>query len=292
MKQCPYCGRDYPDEAERCLTDGSVLLDIRPVSVVEQKLDAPLTPGAEQVMAVEPNKAMDAVEFKWSALEGWKCLGMLLVFSAVLGMVIGIINGFAPQTRGWNRSSSGYAGASLLHYVLFALVAMYFARTETKSSFLRGFGLDRKPTERAWFGIAAALAIRAFGHLMISHHWSRGVTANDLAAFRRTITADRYLFLTPLVCFAPLFEELVYRGFLYRAFRNTYPIWASMGLIVAWTVNSHWSQYSVSWAAAIAITLLTIVQCYLREKSDSLWDSILCHFVFNVSLLFLPGGIH
>jgi membrane protease YdiL (CAAX protease family) len=151
---------------------------------------------------------------------------------------------------------------------------------------LRGFGLDRKPTEFAWLGIALALGVRGFGHFIITHHWSKGVSHYDLAAFRNTVGIERYLFLISPILLSPLFEETMYRGFIYKAFRNSYPLWASMLLVVAWTANTHWGQYSVSWVAAFDISVLTMVQCYLREKSDSLWDCILCHLAFNTSLLF------
>ena len=94
----------------------------------------------------------------------------------------------------------------------------------------------------------------------------------------------------PLVLLAPLFEESIYRGFLYKAFRGSYSIPVSSVLIIAWTCYTHWNQYSHSLAAAFDLSLLTLVQCYLREKSGSLWDCILCHMAFNGSLL-LVGHI-
>ena len=127
---------------------------------------------------------------------------------------------------------------------------------------------------------------------MIIHGWGKGVSDYDITAFKRTLGPERYFFLAPLVLLAPLFEESIYRGFLYKAFRGSYSMKVSMALIVAWTVNTHWSQYSHSWIAALGLSILTIVQCYLREKSNSLWDCIICHFTYNASLLFVGGTLH
>jgi membrane protease YdiL (CAAX protease family) len=115
------------------------------------------------------------------------------------------------------------------------------------------------------------------------------VSNYDISAFRHTAGLESYLFLVPLVLLAPIFEESIKRGFLYKAFRGSYPLWPSMVVIVAWTALRHWSQY-LHWIAAMNLSLLTLVQCYLREKSDSLWDCILCHMAFNSSLLFINAS--
>jgi membrane protease YdiL (CAAX protease family) len=54
---------------------------------------------------------------------------------------------------------------------------------------------------------------------------------------------------------------------------------------LTWNAFTHWGNYHHPYIAAIVLSLLTIVLCYLREKSDSLWDCILCHFAFNASSL-------
>jgi len=75
--------------------------------------------------------------------------------------------------------------------------------------------------------------------------------------------------------------------FLYKAFRGSYSMSISTALIVIWTAYTHWLNYSHSLMAAVVLSLFTIVQCHLREKSASLWDCILCHFAFNFSSLFI-----
>ena len=71
------------------------------------------------------------------------------------------------------------------------------------------------------------------------------------------------------------------RGFLYRAFRGSYSVRLSMLLIlgvVAWT---HSNQFH-SWVAALDLSALTILQCYLRERGN-LRDCIASHLVFNLT---------
>ncbi|MBU6402029.1 MAG: CPBP family intramembrane metalloprotease [Verrucomicrobia bacterium] len=88
---------------------------------------------------------------------------------------------------------------------------------------------------------------------------------------------------------APLFEETVYRGFLYRAFRRSFSQRLSVALIIGWTAVTHWNYYSHSWVAAFDLSALTLVQCHLREHSNSLWDCIIPHFAYNTSMLFIGG---
>jgi membrane protease YdiL (CAAX protease family) len=90
---------------------------------------------------------------------------------------------------------------------------------------------------------------------------------------------------SPLIL-APLFEEAVNRGFLYKAFRQSCSMPVSMIVMVAWTCWTHWGYYYESWIAALELSVWTVLQCYLREKSNSLWDCVLTHFVSNAIILF------
>ncbi len=73
------------------------------------------------------------------------------------------------------------------------------------------------------------------------------------------------------------------RGFFYRAFRGSYSVAVSTLLILGITAVTHWSQFYHSWIAAVDLSALTVLQCFLRERTGNLWDCILCHLVFNVT---------
>jgi membrane protease YdiL (CAAX protease family) len=242
-------------------------------------------PQAELAPATRLDADLSFPEYKWSARDGWKCLGFLVLLEVIQSFLTNalVLRGAIPPAY---ASGYGYVLRRSIHYAAFLLTAAYFARTETFSSFWAGFGFARKPSDYAWFGVVMALIIRAVGHALLAHHWGKGATAYDISAFHRTVGAVRYLYLVPLLIFAPLFEEAVNRGFLYKAFRGSYRIGPSMLLIVTWTAVTHFNQYPY-WIAAVDLSLLTLVQCYLREKSDSLWDCVLCHLAYNGSLIFL-----
>jgi len=279
MKRCPYCGKEYPDEATLCATD-------------QEPLVGEASPG--QAVAV-PVKTVEKQAFnltypdyQWSARDAWKCVAFLVFFGLVLWPeIIVLILTLVHPLYEWRANGVGFFFLHLVRYAIELLAAAYFARTDTLAAFWQGFSLKFQPTELAWFGIVCALAIRFFGHIMRVHGWSHGVPFYDLKAFQDAAGPQRYFYLGPSMLLAPLFEESVYRGLLYKAFRGSYSMAASTALIVIWTTYTHWLYYSHSWAAAVELSLLTVVQCYLREKSASLWDCIFCHFAFNFSLLFV-----
>jgi membrane protease YdiL (CAAX protease family) len=301
MKRCPYCGAEYPDDASVCSIDRQPLPENvpQPPPASEQIIDpAPVAvgngaapPQGQMETADKNTPYLTFPDYQWSARDAWKCLGMLLVFGVVLGPVVFVPGLLFPGFHRWHGSGFGFFSVSILHYAIGLLTAAYFARTETLASFWKGFGLDRKPSDYFWFGVTMALIIRGFGHFMLIHGWGKGLTNYDIVAFKNAAGPERYFFLAPLLFLAPLFEESINRGFLYKAFRGSYSMGISMVLIVAWTAYTHWSQYSHSLLAAFDLSMLTMVQCYLREKSDSLWDCILCHFAFNASLLFVGGTL-
>jgi membrane protease YdiL (CAAX protease family) len=272
MKRCPYCGAEYPDDTVVCAVDQQPL---------PQPVDERTAPANEK-----PIDLMSP-DYRWSARDAWKCMGMIVLLGFLVSTTIFALRLHFYSFRNWEASGLGFFSRSLVHYAVELFAAAYFARTETFASFCAAVGLDRKPSNLAWFGVVAALAIRVFGNFILIHGWTRGVRDYDILAFKSASGPEQYLFLGPLLLLAPLFEESIYRGFLYKAFRGSFSLVISMVLIVAWTAYNHWSQYSVSWVAALDLSVLTILQCYLREKSDSLWDCIICHMAFNGSLIFL-----
>jgi len=266
-----------------CAIDANLLVEdaAHPIATIEEQ--PPVAPREKD----DPTKVFP--EYQWKAKDAWKCLAMVFMLRLVF---TGITTGLRSHSfwfETWDRSGYGRFFVFLFTYGVYVVVAAYFARTETFALFLRGFGLNRKPTELVWLGILMALVIRIVGHSMMALKMGPGVSAYDFRGFKYTLGFERYFFLGCLILLAPLLEESLNRGFLYKAFRGSYPLVASIGLMIGWTCFTHWSYYYNSWVAALDLSALTIVQCYLREKSDSLWDTIICHFIYNASSLFISG---
>lgn len=100
-------------------------------------------------------------------------------------------------------------------------------------------------------------------------------------------TNTRGLALLPafisLVILVPITEEIITRGFLYGGLRTKLPVFIAAGITSLFFAVAHLGEASegLLWVAAIDTFILSIVLCYLREKTNSLWPSIGVHMIKN-----------
>ena len=91
-----------------------------------------------------------------------------------------------------------------------------------------------------------------------------------------------------LVILPPLVEEILFRGFLFRGFRTklSFP-WAVLLTSVLLAVPHLFASSSgFLWIAAVDTFVLSLVLCYMREKTGALWVPIGIHAIKN-SLAFI-----
>jgi hypothetical protein len=141
MKKCPYCGKEYPDEATMCSIDGESLPDNTLKSTIAEVQAIDSAPRKDKSYLTFP-------DYQWSAIDAWKCVVMLFLFGFILFGINHLFYSFFPNF--W-RSGLGIFSEYVLHYSVELLVAAYFARTETLATFWKGFSLDRKPSDYVWF---------------------------------------------------------------------------------------------------------------------------------------------
>jgi len=82
----------------------------------------------------------------------------------------------------------------------------------------------------------------------------------------------------------PLVEETVFRGFVFAGLRNKLKfVWAALATSALFA-SAHLqigNGQPLLWVAALDTFTLSLVLCYLREKTDSLWPGILLHALKN-----------
>ncbi len=90
-------------------------------------------------------------------------------------------------------------------------------------------------------------------------------------------------YLGMLALQAPVTEEVVIRGYFYKAFRHDYSIIVSICCIVWITTLSHLSAFETV-SGMIPLLVLAITTSIIRERTTSLWNCIICHLVYNIIL--------
>ncbi len=86
-----------------------------------------------------------------------------------------------------------------------------------------------------------------------------------------------------LVVLPPLVEEIVARGFLFGGLRTKLPFAGAAIITSALFAGAHLGEASsgLLWVAAVDTFILSLVLCYLREKTGSLWPGIGLHGLKN-----------
>lgn len=90
-----------------------------------------------------------------------------------------------------------------------------------------------------------------------------------------------------LVVLAPLAEELLFRGFIFQGLRRRLSFWATTIIVSILFAVVH-GQINV----ALDVFALSLVLCWLREKTNSLWPAVILHSAKNgiaFVLLFILG---
>lgn len=80
-----------------------------------------------------------------------------------------------------------------------------------------------------------------------------------------------------LVIITPLTEEIIFRGFLFRAYRQDFGFWIGTLLVSLIFAVAH-GQLNVG----LDVFALSILLCYVREKTGSLWPAIMLHALKNL----------
>ena len=105
-----------------------------------------------------------------------------------------------------------------------------------------------------------------------------------------TLTTDKFIFALDalgLVCFAPLLEEFLFRGFLNNLLRGKVNTFIRMSIVSILFAALHFPYYIHNWIQFIAYIILSIVLFLVYERRRSLFDAILLHSLYNGLLVIL-----
>ena len=123
--------------------------------------------------------------------------------------------------------------------------------------------------------------------------WAYGTGRSKLVDFffraNLPLTTDKFIFALEalgLVCFAPLLEEFLFRGFLNNLLRGKMNAFVRMSIVSILFTVAH-MPYIHNWIQFIDYLIGSIVLFLVYERRRSLFDSILLHSLYNGLLLIL-----
>ena len=104
------------------------------------------------------------------------------------------------------------------------------------------------------------------------------------------LTTDKYIFALnalQLVCFAPLIEEFLFRGFLNNLLRGKVNTFVRMSIVSILFAAIHIPYYIQNWIQFIAYFIGSIILLLVYERRRSLFDAIILHSLYNGLLVIL-----
>lgn len=210
-------------------------------------------------------------------------------------LAAGLILSIYPSLKGWTADQgTDWLTNSLIAQFLFMLLAEAFAiwivikiLKNAKVS-LAKIGLF-KPRLSDVGRALAAYGVYFVSYLVIivvASKLSQAINVDQPQeiGFDSATGNQLYLVFMSLVILPPLAEEILFRGFLFSSLRQKFR-WRYAAVFTSIFFGVAHLQFGsgapLLWVAAIDTFVLSIVLCYLREKTGSVWAGIFLHALKN-----------
>lgn len=177
---------------------------------------------------------------------------------------------------------------ALVQCAVFIALPYTIVNSEANGMGFARLGLSGPPTLRVWgqalaWGLGCYILTICINVIVVTFF----IQEPQMQEVLQTLSAapllwQRILLVFAIVALAPLGEEILFRGFLYRAFAAKLgPFWgmALSGLL--------FGAAHLEWQVFPAFAVLGMVLAHLYRKSGDLWLCIATHTVFNAIGVFL-----
>lgn len=202
-----------------------------------------------------------------------------------------------PDIAGWSteRTNEWLANSIIAQFWYTVLaeaitvgVLWLFWRPYPRAIVRRALGLAKRPQWRdlgfAALGFIAYFVVYAMILNIISTFVPVDVEQEQAVGFQNAAGFGLVFAFISLVILPPIVEEITFRGFLYSGLRRT------MGFVGATLITSvlfglpHLltGETGLLWVAMIDTFALSLILCFLREKTGSLYAPILVHALKNM----------
>lgn len=214
----------------------------------------------------------------------WVGVAFLLA-SFIVGGVVGLLSVWGVNFRAVSQDVFTTFAAALVYILLLALtlgLPRLLKLWSGKISYRRLLGLTRLMQWRdimfAVIGFVVYLALGVGLVLLVSAIFSGFNPAQSQdTGFSKVLSPNNaMLVFFSLVVVAPIAEEIIFRGYLFGTLRRTVPLWAA-----ALITSALFGLIHGQWNVGLDVFVMSLVSCYLRYRTGSLWASILLHMAKN-----------
>jgi len=220
---------------------------------------------------------------KWKAKDGFVCALALIILSLIPDQILWFAYKNSPFCTNWLNAHSNLTqgGLLLIQSSLSLLTIFLFARTRSAQEFFVQVGINHQPTLPGWFAAWIAMGIGFLALYGTNKQW---IPSNQLSNdFVSQGGIAKSFFIIYGVLVAPFSEEVVRRGFLYRAFRGSYKPLSSTLIVLCVHAFFHWGLISHSFYAFCCLLFVEALLCLIREWTGNVWNCVLCHVVYNAT---------
>lgn len=213
---------------------------------------------------------------------------VMFAFFVVAALAFGVFTDYIPGLDTLTDTTLGQllAGGLIYAAVLLVVVLPIWIR-RGKGYVARLLGVDKRPNRSIWWLPfllwTAYMAATIIAAILASYlPWVDSEQAQDVGFDNLTQPLEYLVAFIALVVIPPVAEELLFRGYLFGRLRERLGFWAT-----TIAVSVVFGIVHMQWNVGIDVAVLSVFLCYLRERTGTIWASMVLHAIKNGLAYFL-----
>ena len=255
----------------------------------EEHAEPPAIPAGVQVQPIPKNPWWVPWIDVGIAVAAWIGSVILLVFVPVIYvlpyMIYRIVKAGAPSPEVLASdkmliffSVVGILPTHLLTFVLVWAIVSYAGRRPVWKNIVFGWPANSSPAMTTMVSVVMAIVLFSLAFAITMLYGDR---KTDLDLLIESSNYTRFATAFVAVVTAPLVEELVYRGLLYKALEKAAGVAIAIVMVSLLFAGVHVIQYWKNPAVIAVITLLSITLTVARAVTGKVLPAFIIHLVFN-----------
>lgn len=248
------------------------------------------------MVRMKPKLPHDVIRGKYAHVTSvWLTVGIFFVSQVLGSLVFGLILLAIPSYRGLSGSEiQGLFAYNPWLYLMLLLcvLGVFFPLLQYAMRYMRlgarDIGVGRFKSAYVAYAIVGYIAVMAvnvavFALLKVLFSGVDFDQEQTLAVSKDVAGVGLLPVFVSLVIIPPIMEELLMRGFLFTGLRRRLSFLPAAIIVSVLFGLAHMSQVenSVFISGVVGFSVLSMMLCWLREKTGSLWPSIGVHMLQN-----------